>query len=46
MTALQHRDNRRQFAELFDWADGWPSLFNLPATMRGPRPAAPGRADP
>ncbi|MFG1625348.1 Hsp20/alpha crystallin family protein [Kribbella sp. NPDC049227] len=37
MTTLQHRDNRRQFAELFDWAEGLPGLFNLPATMRGVR---------
>lgn len=37
MTTLQHRDNRRQFADLLDWAESWPSLFSLPATMRGVR---------
>ena len=37
MTTLQHRDNRHQFAELFDWAEGLPSLFTWPATMRGVR---------
>jgi len=36
-STLQHRDNRRQFADLFDWADGLPSLLTLPATMRGVR---------
>lgn len=34
---LQHRDGRRQLADLFDWADSLPSLFTLPATMRGVR---------
>ena len=37
MTTLQHRDNRRQFADLFDWAEGLPSLFPMPAMMRGVR---------
>lgn len=37
MATLQHRDNRHQFAELFDWAEGLPSLFAWPATMRGVR---------
>ena len=37
MTTLQHRDNRRQFADLFDWAEGLPSLFTMPAMMRGLR---------
>jgi len=37
MTALQQRDNRHQLAELFDWAEGLPSLFTWPATMRGVR---------
>jgi HSP20 family protein len=37
MTTLQHRDNRRQFADLFDWAEGLPSLFTMPAMMRGVR---------
>ena len=37
MTTLQHRDNRRQFADLFDWAEGLPSLFTMPAAMRGVR---------
>ncbi|MET9311790.1 Hsp20/alpha crystallin family protein [Kribbella sp. NPDC003505] len=36
-STLQHRDNRRQFAELFDWAEGLPSLFTMPATLRGVR---------
>jgi HSP20 family molecular chaperone IbpA len=36
-TALQHRDSRRQFTDLFDWAEGLPSLFTVPATMRGVR---------
>jgi HSP20 family molecular chaperone IbpA len=36
-TTLQQRDNRRQFADLFDWAEGLPSLFSWPATMRGVR---------
>ena len=34
-STLQHRDNCRQFADLFDSADGLPSLFTVPATMRG-----------
>ncbi|MEI8406643.1 MULTISPECIES: Hsp20/alpha crystallin family protein [unclassified Kribbella] len=37
MTTLQHRDNRRQFADLFDWAESLPSMFAWPATMRGVR---------
>lgn len=37
VTTLQHRDSRRQFADLFDWAEGLPNLFTLPATMRGVR---------
>ena len=37
MTTLQHRDPRRQFADLFDWAEGLPSLFTMPAMMRGVR---------
>ena len=37
MTTLQHRDNRRQFADLFDWTEGLPSLFPMPAMMRGVR---------
>ena len=37
MTTLQHRDPRRQFADLFDWAEGLPSLFPMPAMMRGVR---------
>ena len=37
MTALQHRDTRRQLADLFDWAEGLPSLFPMPAMMRGLR---------
>ena len=36
-STLQHRDNRRQFADLFDWAEGLPSLFTMPATLRGVR---------
>ncbi|MGW7681604.1 Hsp20/alpha crystallin family protein [Kribbella sp. NPDC054772] len=36
-STLQHRDSRRQFADLFDWAEGLPSLFPMPATMRGVR---------
>lgn len=36
-TTLQHRDGRRQFADLFDWAEGLPGLFGVPATMRGVR---------
>ena len=37
MTMIQHRDTRRQFADLFDWAEGLPSLFTMPAAMRGVR---------
>ena len=37
MTMIQHRDTRRQFADLFDWAEGLPSLFTMPAMMRGVR---------
>ena len=37
MTMIQHRDTRRQFADLFDWAEGLPSLFPMPAMMRGLR---------
>jgi HSP20 family protein len=37
VTTLQHRDNRRQFADLFDWTEGLPSLFPMPAMMRGVR---------
>jgi HSP20 family protein len=37
MTTLQHRDSRRQLAELFDWTEGLPSLFTMPAAMRGVR---------
>lgn len=37
MTTLQHRDNWRQFADLFDWAEGLPNMFALPATLRGVR---------
>ena len=37
MTTLQHRDSRRQFADLFDWAEGLPSLFTMPAMMRDVR---------
>ena len=37
MTTLEHKDNRRQFADLFDWADSLPSLFTWPAAMRGVR---------
>ncbi|WP_202874015.1 Hsp20/alpha crystallin family protein [Kribbella speibonae] len=37
MTTLQHRDNRRQFVDLFDWAEGLPNLFTMPAAMRGVR---------
>ncbi|MFI7063615.1 Hsp20/alpha crystallin family protein [Kribbella sp. NPDC050124] len=37
MTTLQHRDPRRQFADLFDWAESLPSMFAWPATMRGVR---------
>lgn len=37
MTTLQHRDGRRQFADLFDWAEGLPSLFTMPAMMRDVR---------
>ncbi len=37
MTMIQHRDPRRQFADLFDWAEGLPSLFTMPAMMRGVR---------
>jgi len=36
-TTLQHRDNRRQFADLFDWAENLPSPFTWPAMMRGVR---------
>ncbi|GAA2806377.1 Hsp20/alpha crystallin family protein [Kribbella solani] len=34
-TTLQHRDGRRQFADLFDWAEGLPSLFTTPAMLPG-----------
>lgn len=37
MTTLQHRDSRRQLADLFDWAEGLPSLFTMPAMMRDVR---------
>ncbi|MGW1344487.1 Hsp20/alpha crystallin family protein [Kribbella sp. NPDC002412] len=37
MTTLQHRDNRRQFVDLFDWAESLPSMFTWPATLRGVR---------
>ncbi|MFI6674281.1 Hsp20/alpha crystallin family protein [Kribbella sp. NPDC050470] len=37
MTTLQHRDNRRQFVDLFDWAESLPSMFAWPATLRGVR---------
>ncbi|TCM50620.1 Hsp20/alpha crystallin family protein [Kribbella sp. VKM Ac-2568] len=37
MTSLEHKDSRRQFADLFDWADSLPSLFTWPAAMRGVR---------
>ncbi len=37
MTTLQQRDNRRQFADLFDWAESLPSMFAWPAAMRGVR---------
>lgn len=37
MTMLQHRDNRRQFADLLDWTEGLPSLFTCPPMMRGVR---------
>ncbi|WP_329000978.1 Hsp20/alpha crystallin family protein [Kribbella sp. NBC_00709] len=37
MTTLQHRDGRRQFADLLDWAEGLPSLFTVPAVMRDVR---------
>lgn len=36
-STLQHRDNRRQWVDLFDWAEGLPSLFTVPAAMRGVR---------
>ncbi|MFI5696438.1 Hsp20/alpha crystallin family protein [Kribbella sp. NPDC051586] len=37
MGTLQRRNDRHQFADLFDWAEGLPSLFTVPATMRGVR---------
>ncbi|HET6740244.1 MAG TPA: Hsp20/alpha crystallin family protein [Kribbella sp.] len=37
MATLQRRNDRHQFADLFDWAEGLPSLFTVPATMRGVR---------
>lgn len=37
MTTMQHRDNRRQFADLFDWAEGMPNMFAWPATLRSVR---------
>ncbi|TCN29631.1 HSP20 family protein [Kribbella orskensis] len=37
MTTLQRKDPRRQFAELFDWAEGLPSMFSWPAVMRDVR---------
>ncbi|MEV0283552.1 Hsp20/alpha crystallin family protein [Kribbella sp. NPDC050820] len=37
MTTLQHRDNRRQFVDLFDWAESLPSMFAWPGTLRGVR---------
>lgn len=37
MTTLERRDGRRQFADLFDWADGLPGMLAWPAAMRGVR---------
>lgn len=38
MNTLQRRDTRHQLADLFDWAEGLPSLLNWPpAPMRGVR---------
>ena len=37
VSTLQHRDSRRQWVDLFDWAEGLPSLFTMPAAMRGVR---------
>ena len=37
MSMLQHRDNRRQLADLFDWAENLPSVFTWPAAIRGVR---------
>ncbi|TWD84604.1 HSP20 family molecular chaperone IbpA [Kribbella amoyensis] len=37
MTTVERRDNRRQLAELFDWAEGLPSMLAWPPMMRGMR---------
>lgn len=37
MTTLQHKDSRHQFADLFDWAENLPTMFNWPTALRGVR---------
>ncbi|HEU4947192.1 MAG TPA: Hsp20/alpha crystallin family protein [Kribbella sp.] len=37
MGTLERKDKGRQFADLFDWAEGLPSMFAWPAAIRGVR---------